>query len=160
MTKFGWFASLEEFSPQECLDQVDVAYENGAVFRSDRSAGGVMKQRPELVCRDGERAIVSIVELDGPEQRQVGSGVVHVVGVRERTDLLFPVNRTGENSSTAPTEVDVSVRNSPRESLWVDYFERPDSGWTMVDSDTARCRVGDDGGVYVRRTVVNVSFRR
>ncbi|WP_248516530.1 LLM class flavin-dependent oxidoreductase [Salinarchaeum laminariae] len=29
MTKFGWFASLEEFSPQECLDQVDIAYANG-----------------------------------------------------------------------------------------------------------------------------------
>ena len=28
MTKFGWFASLEEFSPQECLDQVDIAYAN------------------------------------------------------------------------------------------------------------------------------------
>jgi len=29
MTKFGWFASLEEFSPQECLDQVDLAQEYG-----------------------------------------------------------------------------------------------------------------------------------
>jgi coenzyme F420-dependent glucose-6-phosphate dehydrogenase len=25
MTKFGWFASLEEFSPEECLEQVDIA---------------------------------------------------------------------------------------------------------------------------------------
>jgi coenzyme F420-dependent glucose-6-phosphate dehydrogenase len=29
MTEFGWFASLEEFSPAECLDQVDLAAEYG-----------------------------------------------------------------------------------------------------------------------------------
>jgi coenzyme F420-dependent glucose-6-phosphate dehydrogenase len=29
MTTFGWFASLEEFSPAECLDQVEMAEEAG-----------------------------------------------------------------------------------------------------------------------------------
>lgn len=137
-----------------------VSYESGAVFRSDRSTNGVMKRAPAFVCRDGERAVVSVVELDGPEQRQVGSGTVQVTSVHERTDLLYPVNRTGANSSTAPTHVDVTIQNSPHARSWRTYFEREDNGWRTVDADTARCVVGGDGGVYVRKTVVNVSFVR
>lgn len=137
-----------------------VSYESGAVFRSDRATNGVMKRSPAFVCRDGRRAVVSVVELDGPDQRQVGSGTVRVTSVEERTDLLYPVNRSGANSSTDPTRVDVTIKNSPHTGSWRTYFEREDNGWRAVDADTGRCVVGDDGGVYVRRTVVNVSFVR
>ncbi len=137
-----------------------VAYENGAVVRSDRSDNGFMKRSPRFVCEDGERAVVSIVELDGPERRQVGSGTVRVSGVRQRTDLLYPINRTGTNTTDDPTQVEITVSTSPHKDTWMNYFQRSDNGWTAVDSQTARCTVGERGGVYVRATTINVSFIR
>lgn len=142
-----------------------IAYENGAVFRRDGNGGGLMERPPGWVCTE-DRAVISLVTLDVPEDYQLGAGIVQVRGEQTDTRLLYPLNRTGANSSTDAARVSVTFRNSPYERSWRNHFEKSPQHWDVSSAGntvTVTCDVttdGDDGAVFVRETVINVSFVR
>ena len=140
------------------LGETTVGYEGGAVFRRDRGGTAVVGP-PTLVCTD-ERALVSLVTVDGPEGRQLGGGTVSITVERENATVTFPVNRTGGNSTDGRANVSVEVVDSQFSAGWTQYLESREE-W---HSDGSRfvCD-GNGNGVqtyHVVRIYVDVTFTR
>lgn len=133
----------------------NVSYESGATFRQQRD-GGIINTRPNFVCND-DVAVLSFVTIESPETGTIQSdGPMEISATHNGTELIYPVNRTGSNSATGADNVSLEF-SSPRESLWLDHFDRNDN-WS-VSGSTATC---DGGGtldrVYVRQANVSISF--
>lgn len=143
-----------------------VAYEGGGVFRRTDAAGStaLVRAAPTFICRD-DRAIVSIVTLQGPATGRSFSGGSIQLQVRENASrTLFPKNRTGPGSLDSSTGVNVTIENSGFAGGWGDYMEASDQEWA-TDSGTSwdyRCEPPGGGPmpVYVRQTVVNMTVGR
>jgi hypothetical protein len=133
-----------------------VVYENGASIRGKNSTTtGIVENRPTLTCQN-EAAIVSLVRIDAPTNRQLGEGTVRISGTRTNSGTLYPFNRTGDNSSTHVRNANLTV-DSSFEDAWYKHLT-VDGNWTRYDDDTVSCQQVDR--VYVRQTVINVSFVR
>jgi hypothetical protein len=136
-----------------------VAFEGGGVFQRSPRGNPVTVAEPTLLC-DDDRALVSVVTLQGPALNHNYGGDVPLVFREHNSSVLFPVNRTGADSQAEATGVNVTV-HSEHASAWNETLQ--DGSEWAASSDPAgprlRC-VPDDGTVYVRRTVVNVTARR
>jgi len=135
----------------------EIVYENGATFRGDADwDSGILNHEPGLVCRD-RGAVVSVVTLSTDSADAFGgSGTLRVTGRESNTTLLYPTADSGPGSADSATSVEMDI-DSPRSSQWRDYF-----GETPFDvaggGDTATVSCDGVERVYVRQTVVHVSF--
>jgi hypothetical protein len=136
-------------------DQTRIGYENGASFRADFS-NSTVKGAPSMTCTD-RTAILSFVRLNSSHTRKISGGSAIVSAERTNTSIVYPTNRSGTYVAGAATDVDLSVQNSPFKDAWTDHFDAHPA-WDSVDDDTFRCE--DVDRVFVRKTVLNVSFTR
>ncbi|MFD1587470.1 hypothetical protein ACFR9U_10775 [Halorientalis brevis] len=139
-------------------DSTVLLYENGATIRgTNRTSQGIVDNPPTMSCSE-DQAIVSIVQLNTSTDRQLGSGTVRITGSENRTSLVYPVNRTGQNSSTNVTDLHLSFE-SEFNTAWVSYLTKSsDDGWEKVSDTEVRCH--DIERVFVRETEINVQFVR
>jgi len=138
------------------VDETTIVYQSGMTARR-QDGGTVLRKEPRFACTD-DVAIVSVVELTDPD-RQITSGTVGVVGQLNRSTVLFPNNRTGEESHSDPDADAVTVSvDSPYAGGWDAFFEDSDNDWTETGTNTYECTGVDR--VVVRLTVVGVSFQR
>lgn len=130
-------------------------YENGALFRTDPSGSTIMIDSPQQTCTPN-RAVISLVAIDGDSDFHFGGDVVTVNGTTQSQDLIYPLNRTGTDSASDAEDVNVTV-TSPRADAWASHLNAS-GNWTSVDGidDKYVCRGVDS--VHVRRTVISVSF--
>lgn len=138
------------------MEGTTLRYENGVVLRADGDSGVALTE-PEISCDDGNRAIVSMVKLQGDPQRQLGSGRVTINSFLNGTALVYPQNRSGVDSATDATEVTIDVRTH-RDEAWSEVLT--EAGWDPGGSGTFTCEVGPSGSVYVRRALVDIRFIR
>jgi hypothetical protein len=141
------------------VENTRVAFEGGGAFRAGRDGRPVVVAEPTLECRD-RSAIVSFTTVTGPaNDRSYGGGDATIIVTERDRRLLFPKNRTGPDSQTTATGVNVSV-DSPYGAAWnASLSESSDSWQQRADPGLGyRCEP-DTGTVYVRQTVVNVSVR-
>lgn len=137
------------------IGQTRFTYENGALFRTGVQGNTAVLSGPEWTCTR-RRAIVSVVTIGAGSDSQFGGDSVTISATSTSSELLFPMNRTGTDSVSDPTEANVTV-GSPRTDAWGRYLN--DSGnWTRSDAldDTYVCQGVE--AVYVRQTVITVSF--
>lgn len=134
-----------------------IEYESGTVFRRSEDAS-VMLTDPALRCVDGDDdgvadyAVVSVVELATPDTAISGSGVVTITGERTSSNLVFPKNR-----SDVGVDVTVSFAG-PNAEGWNRHMDAADD-WASTPGGNYTCKApGGLDRVYVRRTVLNVSF--
>jgi hypothetical protein len=132
--------------------ETSVAYESGAVFRSDRG-GTVDVVGAKFTCREDEDyAIVSIVTIEGVGKTLGGDGTVQIIG-REQSSKLVAYE-------TGVGTVDVAVSNSEFEQGWDLFFESSRNDWdgSFGGSGEAQCDLGGSGTVLVRHTVIDIQF--
>jgi hypothetical protein len=138
------------------VNDARVAFEGGGAFRAGRAGRAVAVADPSLRC--GNRsAIVSFTTVRGPAaDRSFGGGDATItVSERERR-LRFPKNRTGADSQTRATGVNVSV-DSPYAAGWNASLSET---WQSRTSPGLAYRCAPETGtVYVRQTVINVTVR-
>lgn len=143
------------------FDDGVVAYEGGGVFLRTFRGNPITSAEPTFIC-DDDRAIVSIVTLQGPAvNNSYGGAEADVVTRRNASRVLFPINRTGADSLDESTGVNVTV-DSAHASAWRRYLLGGDQEWVEQSGPPNlqfRCEP-TTGLVYVRQTVVNVSVRR
>ncbi|WP_394743250.1 DUF7289 family protein [Natronococcus roseus] len=103
-----------------------VAYDGGAVVRSDE-AGGQLRRQPTATCRE-ERAIVSLVRIE-PDERSVHTGgqVAVTARVVERSSRTVDV----EDSVT------ITAVETDHERAW----EQLENEWADCDPDRVRLTV-------------------
>lgn len=143
------------------LDDSVVAYESGGVFLDTFRGNALVRAQPSFVC-DGERAIVSVVTLQGPAAGgSFGGANADIVARANDSRVLFPRNRSGVDSVDKSTGVNVTV-DSAYEGGWRAAFLDGGQDWTQIGPSRYRCEPdsGTTMPVYVRQTVVNMSVRR
>lgn len=145
------------------LDDATVAYEGGGVFKNTTRGNALAQSDPSFVC-SGDRAVVSIVTLQGSAEGQsLGGGTASVIARENVSRVLFPVNRTGPDSIGESTGVNVTIDSEFNEA-WKGYLLSADQNWFEIDPSTDnkyRCEAsGSTMPVYVRQSVINVSSRR
>ncbi|WP_158854784.1 hypothetical protein [Halorhabdus sp. CUG00001] len=138
-------------------DATNISYESGATFRG-RENGGTIKHKPGLVCTD-DVAVLSFVTIQSPETSTGGGGALEVTASANGTDLLYPVNQSGQGSVSDVDWISVSF-TSPREDAWLDHFDRAEN-WT-VSGSTAQCGSPSDPieRAFVRRQNITIEFGR
>jgi hypothetical protein len=145
------------------LDSKDVptrfVYEIGGLFRL-ANQGQLLRHRPAIECTD-DRATLSVIALRGNISLGGQTSVV-LVGqhVDEGSRKLFPGPDPNTNQYRHPTEagnVSINVSQTAAADAWEQYFTRT-SGWQESGRDGEfYCNVGDDGTVFLRRTVIELS---
>jgi len=138
------------------IGDTSFTYEAGALFRTDGRGNSLMISRPTMSCTS-ERAVISVVSVEPESSTQFGGEVVSLSATAETSELLYPLNRTGDDTATSAEEANLTV-SSPRASAWERHFETT-GNWTQSGSldDTYVCDAVD--AVYVRQTNVSVAFQ-
>jgi len=131
-------------------------YTNGALLRDGVGERPAMIESPPVTCVDGQ-AVVPVVSLTVTDTAAIGGEEVSVTGRTVERELLFPLNRTGPDSNDATDTVNVTV-SSDRSAAWNRYFER-NGNWTAAPDEPDTYSCSNVGAVFVRRTVVEVSFQ-
>lgn len=136
------------------IDETQVAYENGGIFRKDHESSAMLGAPPELYCsNNSEVAVVSMVQLQSENQPSVAAGTVTIIGVKDSTQLLFPDARTGSAVEGTHT-VSINV-TSPYEDAWNQHFESNDTDWVPVaGEESVECRNVES--VFIRETIIEV----
>lgn len=149
----GFSRTLQTRSLEYRLEDRTIAYETGAIFRTNDGDSAIIGRPSGIFCSPASNgSIVSIVTLVAPNGSSVAAGTATVTGIQRSTTLLFPADRTG---ATAVENVTINV-TSPRESAWNRYLERS-GGWTDEDNDgTFVCKSADE--VFIRQTVIEVQI--
>lgn len=133
-----------------------LGYENGATLRGNILNGGsAMQHKPELVCTE-DRAVISFIVLETEFSRKLAGGTLRVTGDLNRSKVVYPRNRTGEQSATSSDQVNVVV-DSDFGSGWANYFENT-GNWKRANVRKWSCK--DVKQVYIRKTVIEVTFVR
>lgn len=152
-----WETSIRIRSLAYQVDDTSIAYESGAVFRTDKGNTAMLVQ-PDVQCASSTRtAIISVVRLTNPQDRGVGSGTATITGLQRSSTLLFPNQRTGA-PITGIENVTINV-SSPREDGWNRYFGDSDTDWTDSNGDGIYACENVDR-VFVRETVIEVRLVR
>jgi FlaG/FlaF family flagellin (archaellin) len=128
----------------------EIAYQSGAVIRSDGPDAQIVSREPLFQC-SSERVVLSLVSVEGPPSGAVSSdGSVQIVadGPEPDQSTLVAV-RTG-----GPTPIEVEYGGTPYATAWESYFS--DQGWSSVTSSSAECTAQD---VYVRHLTIDVDYR-
>lgn len=132
------------------LDDTQVAYENGGVFRSD-SGNSVNVQRSSMTCTD-ERAVVSVVVLESSSGALGSDGGVELTMEDEETSLLYT-----DANGDLDNDVTVLVSDTDFENGWNEAMET--TGWTVnAGPDPNEYECSGVENVVVRVTVIEVSF--
>jgi|GEM_PF-790593 len=141
-------------------DETTVVYEGGSVIR-DNKPGIVVQDAPTLVCTE-DTAMVSVVTIEGEENRQLSSATVSMTVRKNTTSIEFPRNRTGENSTVGQGRVAVTV-----DSEFGEGWQRSLSEHEHWDQSGANnrfvCNGPSGGGVseyHLVHTRINVTFTR
>jgi len=142
-------------------DETTVVYEGGSVIR-DNKPGIVVQDGPTLVCTD-DTAIVSVVTIEGEEDRQLSSGTVSMTVRKNTTSIEFPRNRTGVNSTAGQGRVAITV-DSEFDEGWQRHLSDHDH-WDQSGANPNRfvCNGPSGSGVSEYRLVhtrINVTFTR
>lgn len=149
----GFSQTLQTRSLEYRLEDRAIAYETGAIFRTNDGASAMISRPSGIFCSPTSNgSVVSIVTLVAPNGSSVASGTATITGIQRSTTLLFPADRAG---GTAVENVTIDV-TSPREPAWQQYFEET-AGWTDDDGDGIyACESADE--VFVRQTVIEVQM--
>lgn len=142
-------------------DETTVVYEGGSVIR-DNKPGIVVQDGPTLVCTE-DTAMVSVVTIEGEENRQLSSATVSMTVRKNTTSITFPRNRTGENSTEGRATVAVTV-DSEFDEGWQRSLSEHDH-WDQSGANPNRfvCNGPSGGGVseyHLVHTRINVTFTR
>lgn len=156
--------TIEMNSLRYTVEDTIIAFEGGAVFYSDDEQNTILEDGPEMFCRQRDdeqgRAIVSVVTLDSEAGLSFGGGTIGITGELNRTNLLFPKNRTGADSVGEATGVTVTI-DSKFDEAWEEHFVDDDTAWQATGSpNTYECTDSDGIQVFVRQSRINVSFAR
>lgn len=89
MTNFGWFASLEEFSPQECLRQIDIASAAGfdGVWVNDHFHPWFDHLADGRSANAGNCWAWLPAALDRTDEMRIGTGVTAIIHRHHPADL-------------------------------------------------------------------------
>jgi len=138
------------------IGDASFTYEAGALFRTDSRGNSVMIAQPTMSCTS-DRAVISVVRVEPEASSQFAGEVVSVSATAQTSELMYPLNRTGQDSAGDAEEANITV-GSPRSRAWERYFETT-GNWTQSSSlpDTYVCDAVD--AVYVRRTNVSIDFQ-
>ena len=131
------------------LDGTFVGYESGAVFRKDRGASAMVSE-PSFVCTD-DRAIVSLVSLEGASNPRGGDNNVEIITRSQSNELLY--SYPSASGGTAPDSVNLSIANTEYDDAWGRYLES--NGWDDVSGGYG-CTADV---IVVRITTITVEFQ-
>lgn len=150
----GYSEEFRTGSMEYTLEQTTVAFENGAVFRTDGGSSVMIGEPPELYCSNETGvAVVSIVTLTAPDDPSLAAGTVTITGIQRSTTLAFPDSRTG-TAVSGVENVSVNV-SSPYEGAWNGHFDDAGNDWVNPDGDaTYTCE--DIDRAFVRHTIIEV----
>jgi hypothetical protein len=129
--------------------KTNVVLEGGAVFREDRG-NVVAVEGPSIMC-NGDRAVVSLVEMRHDGTIPGGTGTVQVTGREESSELLY--SGAAENVT-----IDLSSHGvDGYASAWED--ELTGDGWAETGTDgEVECDLDAGGRAYVRVTTIRLNF--
>lgn len=133
------------------LGTTTVAYENGAVLRSDRDAS-VDVQRASMTCTD-DLAIVSLVVVrPGPDTNALDSqGSVEITMEEVDTKLLY----TDQNGASS-NDVTVEMTGTQFDNGWDQSMDS--SGWDVDTGASEEYNCENVENVVVRVTVIEIRF--
>lgn len=136
-----------------------VAYEAGAVVRSDGPDSELLAREPRIRCQpDRDRAVVSLVTIDPDSDdfsgAQSRSGSITLNAVLDQ-DAERTRYHTRSNASVDTLTIDYS--GSPYETAWERHFQEQDE-WS-AGGGTADCDLssGDPPSIVVRVTEIDLS---
>lgn len=134
----------------QARDGVEFVYEAGAVFRTQRD-GGFVVRNPPLRLND-DRMIFSVVRTKSPHVQSIGGPAVLVrTGARGREVAV--------RTSSDP-DVTIEIDGSPRQDLWQRYFEDELQMDCTVPGGTLHCETDgiDPDSALVTVTSLNVEL--
>ena len=146
-------------------NDVTLAYESGAVFRSP---GVRARYPPSLECVPGETAIVSLVRLTG-DNFNIGGGESSPPPLNPRglpgespvadlgQTLIFSAelqNRQREVATFSDESIRLNVSASANPQQWESYLD--DQGWDEIDDFVWQCK--DVDRALVRVTTIELSL--
>ena len=136
------------------IDETDFVYEGGAVFR-DASEGGLVLQDPPFVVSE-DRVMLPIVHTY-TERDQAISGTTVLVRTLS-TERSVEVAAQGESVD----EIVLRIENSPRQELWLRYFENEDLGDACGETgDAIQCEIdAPDGRVFVTTQTIELRLEQ
>lgn len=109
-------------------EERELVYEGGAIFRTNRDSGFVVRDPPLVV--DDDRVLLSIIGLNSPQVQSLGGSTVLVRTNHREADVAF--SRTDGTIQSLTVKVE-----SPREAQWEAYFES--HGFTCSGSAPISC---------------------
>jgi len=132
----------------------ELVYEAGAVFRTERE-GGTMLRDPPLLLSDS-RIHVPIVRTDAPQVQAVSGTTALLRGKSTNREVLF----RPDTISPSPDELEINV-TSPRYEIWERHFEdeTPMSCTTDPSTESVTCDMAiTDDTVYVTLQEIELSI--
>jgi hypothetical protein len=131
----------------------ELIYEGGAVFRTDRD-GGTMIRDPPLLLSTG-RVHAPIVKTTVPELQAVSGTSILLRGKSTGRDVLF----TPDTLSSGPDQLRLNV-TSPRFEIWERYFEEetPLTCTTDPNNMAVECEMAVGDTVYVTLQEIELSI--
>lgn len=133
-------------------DRTQLIFEGGALFRS-QTDGGVILEQPPLLLKD-DRVHVPIVQTTAPAIESAGGTTVLLRGESQARSVEAS-RRSG------PSDVTITITNSPRYELWQRYFEETsavDSCTVDSAAQSVECDINGVDTVYVTRQQISVSL--
>lgn len=132
-----------EYGPDE---ETTIAYSSGGVFRMQDDVGLLVRE-PRFRCGE-DRAIVSLITLEGPAEPAFSGGAVRIVAEQQNVDISRLHNDPAENG-----DVTVSVDGeTAMTDGWDRFFEDTHEDW---DDEPPNCNAET---VIVRETAVELDF--
>jgi hypothetical protein len=96
-------------------EQREIAYEAGAVFRTNRDGGVIVEEPPLLI--DEQRVHLPIIGLNRPQAQSLGGSTVLLRAQRQSRTVAY--EDTGDNVQ----EIRIEIEDSNYEELWTEYLE-------------------------------------
>lgn len=143
------------------LGDTEFAYENGAAFQTVKGDdNGIMFREPGFVCT-ADRAIISVVTVRADQDRQIsGESTLRITGRRTNSSLLYPAGPEGSGqtaSDAEAVELDFTYAGEDRSREWRLHFA-DENNWTWDDSDGSATCGSSLEAVYVRHTVLTITY--
>ncbi|WP_435335694.1 DUF7289 family protein [Haloarchaeobius sp. TZWWS8] len=147
-----WSTSRTTGSLRYTLEETTVAYENGGVFRKDRD-NSVLVSQPSIRCSpSSDRAVVSVVVLNGESGAKGGDTNVEIVSRENASRLVYLYPNRNLNGTAA--SVNVTISGSSFDDAWNRHLAS--SGWDDNGGGEYGCEATQ---IVVRVTVIDVDFQ-